>query len=49
MLNWEDETLVADEEPGAFELTYLMVSKEKEKVFIGDRVGTIFIYNIEKV
>lgn len=49
VLSWEEETLVIDEEPGVFELTYLMASEEKEKVFIGDRVGTIFIYDIKKV
>lgn len=44
VLNLEDQSLVADYEPGNFELVYMTVSNRK--VYIGDRCGQIFIFDI---
>lgn len=46
VLDLDHSTLVADHEPSNFELTYLLVSMERKKSFVGDRCGSIFIFDV---
>ncbi|CAD8077014.1 unnamed protein product [Paramecium primaurelia] len=48
VFNLRMKELVADFIPDQYELTSLLASDERRKVFIGDRHGQIFIYDIEK-
>ncbi|CAD8170894.1 unnamed protein product [Paramecium octaurelia] len=48
VFNLRMKELVADYMPDQYELTSLLASDERRKVFIGDRHGQIFIYDIEK-
>jgi hypothetical protein len=49
VLNLKQQSLVADYEPGEFELTYLLVEPTRKKSFVGDRCGSIYIFDIEPV
>lgn len=46
VLDLDKQSLVADYEPSNFELTYLLISSERKRSFIGDRCGSIYIFDI---
>lgn len=45
VLDLDRQVLIADYEPSNFELTYLLVSSERKRSFVGDRCGSIYIFD----
>ena len=49
LVDYSTTNLLGDFEPGNFELTYLVVDEQRNKSFIGDRNGSIYIFNTDPV